>query len=467
MLKLKNTFFILLTLLVFVVFETTAQNSVAGNFSSIKGQTIRLMGYRGVDVFAIDTAVVNAQGNFTLKYSDANLGMGYLVSSEGNPYMVVLEKGKVQLTGQTLSDASTIVFNNGEQNKLFVQYALAHEKREQAINAWRYLKNIYESDTLFKNEYATKFTITKEIDHLKKVDNDYLKILPPNSFMYWYLPILKLISDVGDVANTRQEIQAKIKVFRSINYAHPLLYNSGLFSDILESQFWLIENSGLYKDSMVKEMNTSVDFILASVYKNEKLYNEFTNYLFQYFEKHSLFASSEYIALKALNQQEMKLSMTLVNRLETYRKIKIGGIAPKIEFKGVVYVNRELVNNINNLSDIKSKYKVVIFGGSWCERCRSEVIQVIPHYETWKKQGIEVVIVSLDTDKKAFEEFATEFPFIFACDYKIWETQAAKDFYVSSSPTLFLLDSDNKIILRPATIPVLDSWLESNSSKIN
>jgi thiol-disulfide isomerase/thioredoxin len=169
--------------------------------------------------------------------------------------------------------------------------------------------------------------------------------------------------------------------------------------------------------------------------------------------------------LKALNQQEIKLSMALVNRLETYRKIKIGGIAPIIEFKGDVYVNRQLVNNINNLSDIKSKYKIVIFGGSWCERCRSEVIQVIPHYETWKKQGIEVVIVSLDTDKKAFEEFATEFPFIFACDYKKWETQAAKDFYVSSSPTIFLLDSDNKIILRPATIPVLDSWLESNGVK--
>jgi thiol-disulfide isomerase/thioredoxin len=466
MLKLKNIFFILLALLTLVVFKTSAQNTIAGNFSSIKGQTVRLMGYRGVGEFTIDTAVVNAEGNFELHYSDANLGMGYLVSSESNPYMVVLEKGKVKLTGKTLSDATNIFINSGEQNKLFVNYALTHAKRDQALSAWGYLKNLYELDTLFKNEYATKSSITKEIDHLNKVDNDFLQNLPPNSFMYWYLPIRKLVSDIQAVIRTRpQEIPATRKAFRSINYADPLLYTSGLFSDILESQFWLIENSGLERTMLVKEMNTSVDSILASVNKNEKLYNEFTNYLFQYFEKHSLFASSEYIALKALNQQEMKLSLALVNRLETYRKIKIGGIAPKIEFKGDVYVNRELVKNINSLSDIKSKYKVVIFGGSWCSSCRSEVIQVIPHYETWKKQGIEVVIVSLDTDKKAFEEFATEFPFIFACDYKKWETQAAKDFYVSSSPTLFLLDSDNKIILRPATIPVLDSWLESNGGK--
>ena len=460
-------YLIILILFVHVVSQTTAQNSIAGNFSSIKGQTIRLMGYRGVDVFTIDTAVVNTLGNFELNYSDANLGMGYLFTKENTPYAVVLEKGKVQLTGQTPADASSIIINSGDQNKIFVQYAQAHGKREQAFSAWGYLKNLYESDTLFKNEHATKFSITKEIDHLNKADNDYLKILPPNSFMYWYLPVRKLISDVQAVVSTRpQEIPATTKAFRNINYTHPQLYSSGLLSDLLESQFWLIENSGLERTMMVKEMNTSVDFILASLNKNEKLYNEWTNYLFQYFEKHSLFTSSEYIALKALNQQEMKLSMALVNRLETYRKIKIGSIAPKIEFKGDVFVNRQLVNNINSLSDIKSKYKIVIFGGSWCSSCRSEVIQVIPHYENWKKQGIEVVIVSLDTDKKAFEEFATEFPFIFTCDYKKWETQAAKDFYVSSSPTIFLLDSTNKIILRPATIPVLDSWLENNKEKM-
>jgi tRNA A37 threonylcarbamoyladenosine synthetase subunit TsaC/SUA5/YrdC len=41
----------------------------------------------------------------------------------------------------------------------------------------------------------------------------------------------------------------------------------------------------------------------------------------------------------------------------------------------------------------------------------------------------------------------------------------AVDYFVSSSPTIFLLDSNNKIILRPSTVPVLDSWLESNIFK--
>jgi len=456
----------ILILFVFLFLKTSAQNTIVGNFSSIKGQTIRLVGYKGADVFKIDSTVVNAVGNFELHYSDANLGMGYILTNENKPYMVVLEKGKVQLIGQTPADATTILIQSGEQNKLFVKYALSHGKREQALSAWMYLKNLYELDSLFKNQAISKLAITNEIDRINKADNDFLKILPPNSFIKWYLPIRKLIGDVGVVANTRaQEIPQTIKAFRSINYAHPQLYTSGLFSELLESQFWLIQNSGLDQAAKSKEMNTSVDFILASVGKTEKLYNEFTNYLFQNFEKYNLFEASVYLAIKALNQKEVILNNSLVFKLESYRKMKVGNTAPEIEFKSDVYVNRQLVNNMNRLSDIKTKYKLVVFGGSWCPQCKEETMLLNMRYDKWKAKDVSVVMISLDTDKKAFEDFATEFPYTIACDYKKWETQAARDYYVSSSPTIFLLDSNNKIILRPPTVSSLDSWLDNFTAK--
>ena len=328
------------------------------------------------------------------------------------------------------------------------------------------MKKLNESDTLFIKEYASKITITKEIEKLNKIENNYFKILPSNSFIYWYLPVRKLISDVHVVESVRpQKKPSIIKAFRSINYAHPLFFTSGLFSEVLESQFWLIQKSGLDEAAKIKEMNTSVDFILASVNKNEKLYNELTKYLFQYFEKNSSFDALAHLALKALNQKKIILDISLAFKLESYRKMKVGNTAPEIEFKGDVYHNFEFVKNIKQLSDIKSKYKLVIFGGSWCPQCKAETIQLIMRYNKWKAKKVEVVMVSLDTDKKAFEDFAYDFPYTLVCDYKKWETQAAKDYYVSSSPTIFLLDSKNKIVLRPPTVASLDSWLESNIFK--
>jgi peroxiredoxin len=145
--------------------------------------------------------------------------------------------------------------------------------------------------------------------------------------------------------------------------------------------------------------------------------------------------------------------------------MKVGNNAPNFELVGDVFKNGLAVKAAIHLSDIKTTYKLVIFGGSWCNQCRAEMIQLLPRYNNWKAKGVEVIFVSLDTDKKEFENFTAPFPFYSACDYKKWDTQAAKDYYVSSSPTIFLLDSNNKIILRPPTVASLDGWLESKDYK--
>jgi hypothetical protein len=88
--------------------------------------------------------------------------------------------------------------------------------------------------------------------------------------------------------------------------------------------------------------------------------------------------------------------------------------------------------------------------------------QLLPLYEKWKGKGLEVVFVSMDTDKKTFLEYSSVMPFISICDYKKWDTQAAKDYYVSSSPTIYLLGKNNEIILRPQWIKAIDTWVDYN-----
>ena len=268
------------------------------------------------------------------------------------------------------------------------------------------------------------------------------------------------------ISNTT--IQHKITTtnpFKNLDYANPQLYSNGLLFNIIEKEFWSIQKSGLDEATKFKELNESVDIILNGVKKNEKVYNDLTKYLFQYFEKYSLFPASEYVALKALSQKEVSLNMSLSNKLESYRSMKIGNSAPDFKLEGDVFKNGLTVKTTIHLNDIKAKYKLVIFGGSWCDQCSSEVNQILLRYDSWKSKEIEVVFISLDTDKEVFNNFASKFPFISSCDYKIWDTQAAKAYYVSSSPTIFLLDNNNKIILRPPTVMAIDEWLKNNSSK--
>jgi peroxiredoxin len=257
-----------------------------------------------------------------------------------------------------------------------------------------------------------------------------------------------------------KESMACEKVFGNIDYENPELYSSGKFFDLIERQFWLIQTSGLDEATKFKEMTTSVDIILDSVQKDEKLYNDLTKYLFQYFEKYSLFPASEYIALKALNQKDVALTSSLTHKLESYRLLSVGNRAPDFELVGDVFKNGMILKNKTRLTDIKAKYKLVIFGASWCEQCRFEMNQLLPRYEELKSKGVEVVFISLDTDKKEFEKFTAQFPFLSSCDYKKWDTQVAKEYYISSSPTFFLLDKHNTILARPVSVQHIDSLIE-------
>ena len=82
-----------------------------------------------------------------------------------------------------------------------------------------------------------------------------------------------------------------------------------------------------------------------------------------------------------------------------------------------------------------------------------------------EKHDLEVVYVSIDTDKNVFEEYYKEAPFITFCDTKGWETQAAKDYHVFATPTYISLDKEVKISSKIQSPEHLAAWLQANGKK--
>ena len=194
--------------------------------------------------------------------------------------------------------------------------------------------------------------------------------------------------------------------------------------------------------------------------KDEKKLNEVTGYLFDLLERHSLFQASGHLALKVLNQRSCTIDRDLSGQLESYRVMKKGNIAPDIIFKGDYSAPGYAKNNIpTKLSDIKSKFTVVVFGASWCPKCTEELPKIAKNYSKWRAQGVEVVFVSLDETKALFENFTAVFPFISICDYQKWNGTAVKVYHVFATPTMFLLDNKREIILRPKSVEQMVAWV--------
>jgi thiol-disulfide isomerase/thioredoxin len=164
-----------------------------------------------------------------------------------------------------------------------------------------------------------------------------------------------------------------------------------------------------------------------------------------------------------LNQTSCTIATDLANKLETYRTMKKGNIAPDLVFNGEIlapgYVEGEIPKK---LSELKSNYTLVVFGASWCPKCTEEIPDIANYYSKLKQQDIEVVYVSLDVDEQQFKSFAGIFPFVSVCDYQKWESEAVKSYHVFATPTMYLLDEQREILLRPTSVGHLEAWVAWN-----
>jgi thiol-disulfide isomerase/thioredoxin len=456
---MKRSLFLLFSIF-FVIVSARAQ-TLSGTFPAQANQTITLEGAKGLDTYSIGSTKADEKGQFTLSYASGDYGIAFLSGEDKQPFVVILEKEGVKLEGKALNEAATIRILEGKENRSFEQYTQEQGKREQALSAWGYLQNLYQNDPLFAKQQVPNQAIQSELLRIQGEDEAFIASLPRDSFVRWFLPIRKLVSSVGAVAQYRTaELPQTITAFRTLDYSDPRLAKSGLFRDVFESQFWLLENSGGTLEENYEKMEGSLDAILKSLEKDELRYNEVVGYLIELLERRSLMQAAEYLALKVLEQERVAIQPRLARQLEGYRAMKVGSRVPEIQFVGDILLQGKPISYPSRLSEVTAPYRLVIVGASWCPACTEEMTQLIPLYGKWNKLGVEAIFVSLDTDPKAFQSYSEGMPFLAFSDYKKWDTQVVQDYYVSGSPSFYLIDQAGNLLLRPQTVKQLDAWVD-------
>ncbi|MBC7850286.1 MAG: AhpC/TSA family protein [Chitinophagaceae bacterium] len=104
-----------------------------------------------------------------------------------------------------------------------------------------------------------------------------------------------------------------------------------------------------------------------------------------------------------------------------------------------------------NLSDLKGKYVLLDFWGSWCLPCRKGNPHLIELYNRYKSRGFEVVGVAADDRtpdawRKAVKE--DQLPWLQVLQGDKPDANVGKNYNVESYPTKILIDREGKIIGR-------------------
>lgn len=449
--------------LISTIITATAQTTIEGVFLQHKGEEIRLKGFDGFKekVFSNDT--ISKNGQFSLTYPATYKGVGVVeIKGKGSLLVILANEKKLTVNGESIQDYTNIKINNSKENSYLDTYIKQQGVRNSKLDGWKWLKPIYKKQDSLSPVLSY---INKEITNLETEETAYIQTIPKKQYLSYYLPLRKLVEDrPASINRYVARIPQHVLDFKSYNLADKKLWKSGLMQQFYEGHFVMLEQFYGVSDADGKnKMNASIDYVLENLtgYDDELL--EVSEYLFKLFEKRSLFSAAEYISLKMLAQNSCTVDGELERKFEQYRAMKEGGTAPKIVFENKNNnILRGFKNNEKSLNEIKSKYKLVVFWASWCDHCKVEMPKLQSLYATQLKgKKIEVVSVSLDTNRQSFLSTSAGYEWYSYCDFKKWESKPVKDYFVFSTPSYYLLDENNIILKKIKSIGHLKAVLPS------
>lgn len=110
----------------------------------------------------------------------------------------------------------------------------------------------------------------------------------------------------------------------------------------------------------------------------------------------------------------------------------------------------DIKGNEVSLMDIVSGSEITIvdFWASWCQPCMREMPNLVRLYENYSDDGLAILGVSLDNDKKAWEHAVETMgmKWVQVSDLKGWDNHAARLYQVESIPHTIILDKNGHIL---------------------
>ncbi len=259
--------------------------------------------------------------------------------------------------------------------------------------------------------------------------------------------------DVPDFEGTDEEQSDKLYAFYKRHYfdnidlSDPRIVRTPFFKDKLG--YYLDKLTYQKSDSIIE----SVDFILGQMNPEEENFRVVLSTLLNKYATSKIVGMDavyvhivdEYYARGLATWVEEEQLTKIVKNANTLRPILIGKTAP--DLKLLAEDKSEI-----RLHSIDAAYTVLYFWDPECGHCKKSIPKVMEFYEQYKNKGVEVLAVctklgdDADSCWEAIEERGMD---IWVNAYDPYLRSRFKQIYdVRSTPQVFVLDADKKIIMK-------------------
>ena len=475
---MNKRIFIVLMLLFAAVSSIYAEGyKIKIKVKGVADSTVYLGSYYADKKFAIDTIVLDKNGVGIFKGDTALDGGIYLVffpSMQMNYFeMLVDENQNFSLETDTTNFIENMVVKGSEQNEAFYKF---HNfmAAQSKINM-----PLQKEMQGYKDKPKKAEKIREQLIANEKIVKDHWKVLAEEWEGTLFGAVIKSMIDpvapefiISDnIVNKDSALQMtqymwhKDHYFDNLDLKDDRLIRTPFFTPKIER--FITKVVVQQPDSITKE---GIKMIEASR-GSDKIFGWLVRYMFGYKDRSKLMGmdkvfveiSEKYYLSGEATWADSAFVEKIRERVMKEKPNLIGNPAPKLS-KLETYEKQFI-----NLYEIPNKYTAVIFWEPNCGHCKKTVPKLYNLFQQAKKDNIDFQVLSFYTqlDREPWEKFIEDkelFEWINAYD-KYYFTNFRNNYDIYSTPTIYLLDENKKIIGKRLAVEQVEMMLYGMEGK--
>jgi peroxiredoxin len=427
--------------------------------------------YFGDKQYLRDSAITDKTGKMVFKGSEPLEGGVYLIATANRSLLFdfIVTEPVMALETDTSNIVKNMKIKGSPENDVFFEYTrFTANMGKEANELEAKLKEAKEKD-----DTATIRKLNERYRQISMDLIDYRKNIQKNHPTTLIAKIFKMMTDI-DVPDAPRNSKGEIidsnfqfnyyyqHFFDNFDFADDRIVRTPVFHNKFES--FMVKLTPQLPDSIIK----SADFVLnkASAGKENFKYclfwitNHYETSTYMGMDKVFVYMVDNYYAKGKAWWVDETLNFKMKDRADQLRNNLIGNKAPNLTMLDTSHVYHSLYN-------VKAKYTLLIFWDANCGKCKEELPRLQTMYNEFNPKGskspklFDVFGVSLTPDAKEWQKYLREhnLPWINVYDPNN-ETNFRRLYDIYSTPVLYLLDENKKILAKRLSVEQLKDFIK-------
>jgi thiol-disulfide isomerase/thioredoxin len=464
--KLKSTLFFLLTCISSHVFSQVGYR-IEGQIKGLSGGDCILANYYATQIYAKDTAKADANGHFVFE------GQKPL---QGGIYEVVLPDRKT-LFRILISDNQSFSFSTDTSDIISSTRIKGSRDNELFYAFQRFMK---EKEDEYQRLKAQKVPDTdKRVKDLQEQRKTFYDTFMKENEGTFTVKIFKTSAE-PEIPPAPKLPNGKTDSAWVFNYYKSHYWDNFDFSDVrmIQTPFlhqkldrYLKDLTIQIEDSLIKEADLIVNKAIQGKQKDIISYciwyitNQYENPKVVGTEGVFVHMGEKYYLTGIMPVSDSSTIKNISDRIKVLKPLLVNRVIPDI---GVMSFRNP--DRLDYIHGIKADYQIVFFYSPTCGHCRESAPKLKALQEKLHAQGVEIMTIAIDGSEADWRKFVKEFKLENLINsYGLVTSRQVvyrNDYDTFSTPTIYVLDKNKKIIARRIGVEDLEPFLDVYKKRV-